>query len=853
MVYLYGEGANGLGAGYRISSGRFRGCVNARKALFQRIKGLVLVTDSRITAALGALLLAVAASPVAIGAEAVTAHSGNATGWNLLDTYCTECHNTEDWAGGVAFDAMTEQEIPDNIAVMEKVVRKLRSQQMPPGGHKMPDKPTRAAFISWMEGRLDTVGATHADPGSVGLHRLNRKEYANAVRDLLGIDIDPAALLPRDEPRDGLDNIAAALQVTPSFLDQYISAARTVVVQAMGNKDALPAGTTYRQTRPSTQMFHQDGLPIGTRGGIAVDHNFPADAEYVLNIANMAQALWVYNMEFENQLVVTLDGKLIYETSIGGEDDMKAIDQKQDPAVEAINKRLKNIRFTAKAGVHRFVVAFRHRSFAESDDRLQMYTPGGGQDRVLRVTSFDIRGPFNATGVSQTPARQQIFSSCYPKSAVEEPACAREVISSMARRAFRRPVTEEDMRGLMHFYEAGRKQSDFDSGIRHALTAVLANPNFLFRTDAPSKELPPGTIYQIDDFALASRLSFFLWSSLPDDQLLELAASGKLHDPAELKRQVQRMLADPRSITLSENFGAQWLQLGKLPEITPDLAIFPYASGSADLRGDFVEELKLFMDDIIRGNGSALELLSSPYTYVNERLALHYDINSVRGDQFRKVKLADSTRWGLLGKGGVLMSSAYPNRTSPVLRGAYVLERIMGSPPPTPPPAVPTLADNQPGKKATTVRERLEDHRKKPQCFSCHAAIDPIGFVLEGFDATGKARRIDRFARTEIDMLGKLPDGTVVRNPNELRDALLADPVPFVQNLTERLIAYSLGRVIEAHDMPFVRAIVRDSAQDNYRFQTLITNIVLSDEFVKAMVAEPPVTPTPQTTAAVTR
>jgi hypothetical protein len=816
------------------------------------------VTDSRTTAALGALLLAVAASPVVMAAEATSptaaatsAHTGNAVGWNLLDTYCTECHNTEDWAGGVAFDAMSEQEIPDNIAVMEKVVRKLRSQQMPPGGHKMPDRDTRASFISWMEGRLDTAGAAHEDPGSVGLHRLNRKEYANAVRDLLGIDIDPAAVLPRDEPRDGLDNIAAALQVTPSFLDQYISAARTVVVQAMGNKDALPAGTTYRATKPSTQMFHQDGLPIGTRGGIAVDHNFPADGEYVLNIANMAQALWVYNMEFENQLVVTLDGKLIYETSIGGEEDMKAIDQKQDPAVEAINKRLKNIRFTTQAGVHRFVVAFRHRSFAESDDRLQMYTPGGGQDRVLRVTSFDIRGPFNATGVSQTPARQQIFRSCYPKSAAEELPCAREVISSTARRAFRRPVTEEDMRGLMHFYEVGRKQSDFDSGIRHALTAVLANPNFLFRTDAPTRELAPGTIYNIDDFTLASRLSFFLWSSLPDDQLLELAAGGKLHDPAELKRQVQRMLADPRSITLSENFGAQWLQLGKLPEISPDAATFPYASGAADLRGDFVEELKLFMDDVIRSNGSALELLSSPYTFVNERLALHYDINSVRGDQFRKIRLEDSTRWGLLGKGGVLMTSAYPNRTSPVLRGAYVLERIMGSPPPIPPPAVPTLVENQPGKKATTVRERLEEHRKKPQCFSCHAAIDPIGFVLEGFDATGKARRIDRFARTEIDMLGKLPDGTVVRNPNELRAALLADPVPFVQNLTERLIAYSLGRVIEAHDMPFVRSIVRDSAKDNYRFQTLITNIVLSDEFVKAKVAEPAVTPIPQATAAV--
>ncbi|MEJ0099802.1 MAG: DUF1592 domain-containing protein [Pseudomonadota bacterium] len=807
--------------------------------------------DFRITRALGAALLAAGLGQAAFAADVPAAHAGSAVGWDMFGSYCTECHNTEDWAGGVAFDTMSEQDIPDNIDVLEKAVRKLRSQQMPPGGHKVPDKATRAAFITWMEGRLDQVGAAHSDPGSVGLHRLNRKEYANAVHDLLGIEVDPAGILPRDEPRDGLDNIAAALQVTPSFMDQYISAARVLVVQAMGNKDALPAGTTYRASTPSTQLFHEDGLPLGTRGGIAVDHNFPADGEYVLNIANMAQALWVYNMEFENPLVVTLDGKLIYETSIGGEADMKAIDQKQDPAVEAINKRLKDIRFTSKAGVHRLVVAFRHRTFAESEDRLQMYAPGGGQDRVLRVTSFDVRGPFNATGVSQTAARQHIFATCYPKSTAEETPCARTVIADVARRAFRRPVTDADMQGLMRFYEIGRAQSDFDAGIRRALTAVLANPNFLYRTDAPTDALAPGTIYHIDDLTLASRLSFFLWSSLPDDTLLQLAAADKLHDPAVLKAQVVRMLADPRSITLSSNFGAQWLNLTRLPEITPDAGIFPYASGTADLRGDFVKEITLWMDDIIHHDGSVLDLLSSQYTFVNERIALHYDINSVRGDQFRKIRLDDSKRWGLLGKGGVLMASSYPNRTSPVLRGAYVLERILGTPPPTPPPAVPALAENQAGKKATTVRERLEEHRKKPQCFSCHAAIDPIGFTLEGFDATGKERRIDRFARTEIDSLGKLPDGTIVKNPDELRTALLADPVPFVQNLTERLLAYSLGRVIEAHDMPYVRGIVRSSAADGYKFSTLLTNIVLSDEFVKAKVPESVKAAAPLKTAAV--
>jgi mono/diheme cytochrome c family protein len=793
---------------------------------------------SRIPAALGAALLASLAATAAPAAAAPAPAAHADANWALFETYCTECHNTEDWAGGVAFDVLSPGEIGENAEVFEKVVRKLRSQQMPPGGHEMPDTPTRRAFISWMEGQLDTAASHHPDPGYVGLQRLNRKEYANAVRDLLGIEIEAASLLPRDEPREGFDNVAAALTITPSFLDQYISAARTVVVQAMGNKDALPAATTYRATEPSTQIFHQDGLPLGTRGGIAVNHNFPADGEYVLTIANMATALWVYNMEFRNHLVVTMDGKLIYETTIGGEDDMKAIDQQQDPAVEAINARLKNIRFQAKAGVHRFVVAFRHRSFAESEDRLQMYTPGGGQDRILRVASFEIRGPFNPTGVSETPSRKHIFAACYPKGAAEELPCAREVISAFAGRAYRRPLNDRDLAPLMRFYEEGRKASDFDAGVRRALTAVLAHPDFLFRTDQSPESLPPGTIYRIDDLALASRLSFFLWNSLPDDTLLQLAQEHRLGEPEVLKAQVKRMLADPRAITLARNFGSQWLNLTKLPEISPDPAIFPYASGAADLRGDFVEEVSLFMDDIIRSNGSVTELLSSPYTFVNERLALHYDINSVRGDQFRKIRLTDSSRFGLLGKGGVLMASAYPNRTSPVLRGAYVLERIIGSPPPVPPPAVEALPATNAQNKPATVRELLEMHRQKPQCFSCHAAMDPIGFVLEGFDATGKSRRIDRFARSEIDMLGKLPDGTIVRNPDELRAALLADPVAFVQNVTERLMIYALGRLVEAHDMPVVRDIVRRSAGDDYRFQTLITNIVLSDPFLKARVPE---------------
>jgi len=786
----------------------------------------------RILAGLGAAVLL---SSATLPLRAATHGGTGVPTWAFLNEYCSKCHNAEDWAGGVAFDTMSESEIPQNAEVMEKVIRKLRSQQMPPGGNKMPEKQLATSFVSWMETSLDTAAKSHPDPGYVGLHRLNRKEYANAVRDLLNIDIDAAALLPRDEPRDGFDNNAQALQVTPSFLDQYIGAARSVVVQAMGNKDALPAGTTYRARNPSTQFFHEEGLPLGTRGGIAVDHNFPADGEYVLNIANMAQALWVYNMEFENTLVVTVDGEQVYETVIGGEEDMKSIDQKQDPAVDAINKRLKNIRFMSKAGVHKLVVAFRHRSFAESEDRLQMYVPGGGQDRVLRVTSFEVRGPYNATGVSRTASRDAIFS-CYPKAAAEEQACARQIIARIAHRAFRRPVVDEDLAPLMAFYAAGRKSSDFDAGVRRAITAVLAHPDFLFRSDESAAPLPPGSVYAIDDLALASRLSFFLWSSLPDDALLDAAQRGQLRDRAQLTQQVKRMLADPRAKSLANNFGAQWLNLSKLAEITPEPSVFPYGSGAGDLREDFKTELSLFMDSVFRGDQSVLELLGSRYTFVNERLALHYGINSVRGDQFRKVELQDSARWGLLGKGGVLMTSSYPNRTSPVLRGAYVLERIMGTPPPIPPPAVEALKENEAGKKALTVRALLETHRAKPQCHSCHAAMDPLGFALEGFDATGKRRDIDRYARTPIDTSGELPNGTVVKGPADLRKALLENPSGFVQNVTERLMIFGLGRTIEAHDMPVVRDIVRRSAADNYRFSTLILNIVTSDAFQKARV-----------------
>jgi hypothetical protein len=545
-------------------------------------------------------------------------------------------------------------------------------------------------------------------------------------------------------------------------------------------------------------------------------------------------------MEFKNTLIATLDGKKFWQADIGGEEDMKAIDQKQDPAVDAINKRLKGIRFKATAGPHKIAVTFLHRTFAESDDRLYQQIPGGGQDRILRLGNFEVKGPFSPTGISQTPSRQKIFV-CHPTAAAEEDACAEKIITALAREAFRRPVTEGDMKLLMKFYREGRKEKDFDNGIREVVTGVLASPFFLYRAERAPELVatantsgtgnpPANEPYRISDLELASRLSFFLWSTVPDDELLGLATANKLHDPQVLAAQVHRMLVDPKSITLSTNFAFQWLGLDRLAEIQPDPNVFPYAG---DPRQDYLTELKLFVDSIFREDHDVMDLLTANYTYVNERLALDYGINDVRGDQFRRVNLQDSNRWGLLGKGGILMATAYPNRTAPVLRGAWILERVTGTPPAAPPPAVPSLKENKTGEKPHTVRELMAQHRDKPACFACHGVLDPLGFALENFDAVGIYRTKDRIAGTPIDASGELPDGTKIAGPDDLRKALTARPDQFVQTITEKLMTYSTGRAVTYRDMPTVRAIVRDTAKDNYRFSSIVMRIINSDQFQK--------------------
>ncbi|MBN1240323.1 MAG: DUF1592 domain-containing protein, partial [Gammaproteobacteria bacterium] len=573
------------------------------------------------------------------------------------------------------------------------------------------------------------------------------------------------------------------------------------------------------------------GLPLGTRGGMLVEHFFPSDGEYVINIADMATHIWGNDMEFENNVIVTLDGKLVYETVLGGEEDMRLYDQVQDGVMEKINARLKNIRFEATAGPHEVGVTFRRRSFAESDDQIEMFVPGGGQDRVYRVSSFEISGPFNASGLSPTPSRERIFS-CHPSEGADEQLCAEEIITSLATRAYRRPIAEDDLAVLLDYYRDGVEIGGFEEGIRSAVTGILASPDFLYRVEPVPQGVQPGETYTIDDVTLASKLSFFLWNSIPDRELLELAMRGELSDDETLRRQVERMLRDPRAETLAANFVHQWLDIKRLEEVDPDREIFPYASGSGDPREDYLTELTLFAKSLFDEDRSVLDFMTAKHTYVNERVALLYGIRDVKGDRFRRVELEDSSRWGLLGKGAVLMAAAYPNRTSPVLRGAFILEHISGTPPAAPPPNVEAFPENEIGtEKARTVREILTDHRANPACNGCHGVMDPLGFALENFDAVGVWREKDRHAGTVIDAAAELPDGTPVESPDDLREALMRRPEQFVQTFTERLLMYALGRTIDYRDMPAVRRIVREAAEDDYRISSIVWQIVKSEPF----------------------
>jgi hypothetical protein len=760
--------------------------------------------------------------------------------WGEIEQYCVECHNATDWAGSVAFDTMSFDGLADDAKVWESAVRKLRAGFMPPPGSKTrPDSQTTHELIRFLETRLD---AAHVEPrpGRVPLRRLNQREYANAVRDLLGLDADVGALLPADRRKEGFDNDAAHLQVSPSYLDQYLSAARNVAQQAVGNPKAKPIITTYGQRADmvialaaeglagsGSQLIHKEGMPFGTRGGISFLHDFPAAGEYSLTVGDLASGRQIPRMEFSNTVVALLDGKEFYRTAVGGERDQKAIDQTQEKAVDAINARLRDIRFKAPAGQHRIAVTFVQRSSIESEERFPSDPPEGGEERLAFLSALQVRGPLKVDGLGDSPARQKIFT-CYPWQPAEEAGCARQIIGGIAQRAFRRPIDDALLKPLLGFYDSGYRTGGFETGVRDGIVAILASPYFLYRIEGG-----PGTsasTHTLTDLELASRLSFFLWGSIPDDELLGVAMRGELTRPGALDAQVRRMLADPKAASLTRDFGFQWLNMAKLDEIEADARLFPNASGTLDARPLMRRELELFMDSVLRSDQPVTALLTADYSYLNETLAMLYGINTVKGGQFRRVALPDSKRYGLLGKGAVLMVTAYPNRTAPVLRGAWILERMLGTPPAQPPPNVGDLKDG-PRAKPATLRERFEQHSANPSCFACHGVMDPLGFALENFDTVGQYRARDPDTGGAVDSAGTLPDGTKITGPDDLRLALVARPEQFVQTVTEQLMSYALGRHLEPADMPVVRQIVREAGRDQNRFASIVSSVVVSDAF----------------------
>lgn len=773
--------------------------------------------------------LAVLALPLTAAAAVAAAPA------QLLEASCSACHNSTDWAGGLAFDALSFDSLHADAGVWEETIRKLRGRLMPPPDEPQPAQADIDAFVGWLETRLDAAAAAAPpDPGFVGMHRLNRDEYGREIRRILDLDVEVTELLPRDVYSDGFDNQAATLRMSASFLDQYIAAARTVARQAIGRADAKSSSREYRAPSSLDQSQHVDGLPLGTRGGFWVDHHFPADGDYVFAIREFFAmgAGYVTKVDDPHVVILTIDGRRVFQQTYGGKDDLKAVDQNQAIAADEIQNRFNQIRVPVKAGTRRIGVTFIARSFAQSDSPLQPIAMLPEMERVPRIPGFTVAGPFNPTGVGDTPSRRRVFV-CQPAAPAEEPACARRILRDLATAAFRRPVSDAELEVPMGFFERGRATRDFDAGIEAGLTAILSSTKFLLRS-APAVD-DPQQVQPLTGHELATRLAFFLWSEGPDAPLVDLATAGRLQNPQVLAAEVHRMLRDPRASALVDNFAFQWLNVARMGNFQVDPTLYP--DFDRNLREALREEIHLFLTDTLRADRSVLDLLSSDTTFLNERLARHYGVNNVRGDRFRPVKLADQNRHGLLGKGALLLATSYGNRTSPVLRGAWVMDTLFGTPPTAPPPGVEQFPENEPGKVQGTVRERLEMHREQKSCNSCHGVIDPLGFALENYDVVGAWREIDLDAKEVIDAHGRLASGVEVDGPAELARAILAQPDLFVQAFTEKLMTYALGRPLRAQDMPTVRRIVRQAGAQQYRLESLVQGIVASDAFRKRLPA----------------
>jgi len=809
------------------------------------MKRFLFVSALPVLAVSLALLQTKAQTPASKQASAPAADLDHYRG--MLDEYCVTCHSTALKTGGIAFDTLDLQKAPDNADTWEKALRKLRGRLMPPPGNPQPSQKDIDSFVAWMENALDSH-PKGPKAGYVPIQRLNRTEYAASVKALVGVDVNEKDVLPQDIRVGGFDNIAAALSVSPAFLDQYITAARQIAKIAVGSPSPRVSNVKYGI---AANQNNDAPLPPGTRGGVRFKHNFPADGEYRINVLDLSVGLYTGSMENESTLVIMIDGKIVFRKPIGGPADLELADRKGAPGRAEIMERFQKIPVQVQAGVRDVIVAFIDRSHVESDENVA--NPAGFNgltggtavaNRMARlVDGIEILGPYNPTGVSKTPSRALIFV-CDPKT-TPEPTCAKQIMETLARRAFRRPVTADDVARLMPFYDAGReKGGSFDQGIEQVVAAVLASPEFLYRSIRGVKARNAQVAFSnadlaLTDLELASRLSYFLWNTGPDDELLTLAASGGLTRPGAIEKQVRRMLLDPKASSLVTSFAMKWLNIADLDAVQPNPMLFP--AFNEQLRHDFSTEAEQFLASILLEDRSVLDLLTASYTFLNERLARHYGISGVAGNQFRKVALADQNRWGILGKGAVLLRTSYGDRTSPVLRGAWVLDKLMGTPPSPPPPNVATNLDEKAGEAPKTIRARLEQHRQKAICMQCHGVIDPVGLPLENFDAIGQFRTTDLQANNAaIDASTVLPNGTPINGVVELRAQLAGHPAMFAQAMTEKLMMYALSRELEYFDMPQARAVVRAAAKDNYKFSSIVLGIVNTDAFRKQGPAPAP-------------
>ena len=750
----------------------------------------------------------------------------------LVKQYCQGCHNDRLKTGGFSFASIDLAHSDLNADQAEKIIRKVRAGMMPPAGLPRPDRATMDKFAASIEAAVDAVELRNPNPGRPALHRLNRTEYANSVHDLLSLDIDVDDLLPADDMSHGFDNMAEVLNISPTLMDSYIRAAGKVARLAVGDPEMKPVVETYHLGQNYSQTRHVEGTPIGTRGGIAVVHNFPADGEYIFKTTlHFTTNTYLFGATMKGeQLEVAINGQRVALFDI-------------NPLMK-VDEDLRTGPIKVKAGPQLVSSAFIRKADGPIQDFVQANERSlgniyQGSDPGLtsppHVRDFGINGPYNITGVSDTPSRDKIFI-CQPKGASDEVSCAKKIVTALARQAYREPPGDAAIEELMTEYQKGRNEGDFDSGVRMALQTILAHPSFVFRFERTPAGVAPGTNFRVSDLELASRLSYFLWSSAPDDELITVASRSKLHEPAVLEKQVRRMLADPKSEALAKNFAGQWLYLRNLKDLQPDLYLYP--NGDENLFQSMRREVELFFTAFLHEDRSVADMLTANFTFVDERLAKHYGIPNIVGNEFQRVTLTDERRYGLLGKGAILSVTSFANRTSPVVRGKWVLEQILGVSAPVPPPNVPALKENAEGTKPKSVRERLEDHRTNEPCHSCHQIMDPIGLSMENFDAVGAWRATD--LGNPIESSGKMYDGTKLDGIEGLRGALVSRSDVFVRNVTEKLLTYALGRGVEYYDAPVVRAIDREAAKNNSTLTSIVLGIVESTPFEMRRTEEVP-------------